>query len=92
MLIEIILVVTIKPYPPNNGNCYGDSYNANWSVPTDLENVLNDFITTQRAFNKIVEEKLKNLIDLLIKWRILLMILKFKKLEPLIFKTSLLNL
>ena len=26
-----------KPYPPNNGNSYGNSYNANRSVPTALK-------------------------------------------------------
>ena len=36
-------------------------------MPTDLEIVLKDFITTQRAFNKIVEEKLEKLDSLVSK-------------------------
>ena len=51
-----------KPYPPNNnygyGNSYGNSYNNNKSVSSDLETMLKEFINTQTAFNKTVEEKL----------------------------------
>ena len=48
-----------KPYPPNNGSgyYYGNFYNNNKSVPSDLEVMLKDFISTQTAFNKSVEEK-----------------------------------
>ena len=50
-----------KPYPSNSGNgyvnSYGNSYNNNKSVPSDLEVMLNDFISTQTAFNQSVEEK-----------------------------------
>ena len=50
-----------KPYPSNGGNgygnSYGSSYNNNKSVPSDLEVMLKDFISTQTAFNKTVEEK-----------------------------------
>ena len=70
-----------KPYPPNNGNSYGNSYvnsdNRNKNVSSDVENVLKEFITSQKAFNKTVEEKLENWIDLSLKWKILLMMLKF---------------
>ncbi|KAK1647094.1 hypothetical protein QYE76_064899 [Lolium multiflorum] len=47
-----------RPYPSNNGNGYGNSYNNNKSVPSGLEVMLKEFISTQTAFNKIVEEKL----------------------------------
>ncbi|KAK1632017.1 hypothetical protein QYE76_006332 [Lolium multiflorum] len=51
-----------RPYPPNNGNgngnSYGNSYNKNKSVPSGLEVMLKEFISTQTAFNKTVEEKL----------------------------------
>ena len=30
-------------------------------MPTDLQSVLTDFITTQKAFNKTIEEKLEKL-------------------------------
>ena len=52
-----------KPYPSNNGNpygnSYGNSYNSNRGVSSDLESMLKDFITSQKSFNKIVEEKLE---------------------------------
>ena len=60
-----------KPYPPNNdnqyGNSYGNSYNNNRGVSSDLESMLKDFITSQKSFNKIVEEKLEKLDNLILK-------------------------
>ncbi|KAK1666378.1 hypothetical protein QYE76_054537 [Lolium multiflorum] len=57
-----------RPYPSANGNgygnSYGNSYNNNRSVPSGLEAMLKEFISTQTAFNKSVEEKL-NKIDIL---------------------------
>ncbi|KAK1630781.1 hypothetical protein QYE76_005096 [Lolium multiflorum] len=57
-----------RPYPSANGNgygnSYGNSYNNNRSVPSGLEAMLKEFISTQTAFNKSVEEKLDN-IDIL---------------------------
>ncbi|KAK1677349.1 hypothetical protein QYE76_038197 [Lolium multiflorum] len=51
-----------RPYPYNNGNgygnSYGNSYNNNRSSPPGLEAMLKEFISTQTAFNKTVEEKL----------------------------------
>ncbi|KAK1696206.1 hypothetical protein QYE76_012903 [Lolium multiflorum] len=51
-----------RPYPSANGNgygnSYGNSYNNNRSVPSGLEAMLKEFISTQTAFNKSVEEKL----------------------------------
>ncbi|KAK1684942.1 hypothetical protein QYE76_045790 [Lolium multiflorum] len=51
-----------RPYPSANGNgygnSYGNSYNNNRSVPSGLESMLKEFISTQTAFNKSVEEKL----------------------------------
>ena len=46
-----------KRYPQNNGSGYGNSYNNSRSVPSDLEVMLKEFINTQTAFNKSVEEK-----------------------------------
>jgi hypothetical protein len=43
-----------RPYPSNNGNGYGNSYNNNRSAPSDLEVMLKDFISKQTAFNKFV--------------------------------------
>ena len=51
-----------RPYPYNNsngyGNSYGNSYNNNRSSSPGLEAMLKEFISTQTAFNKSVEEKL----------------------------------
>jgi len=51
-----------RPYPSANGNgygnSYGNSYNNDKSVPSGLEVMLKEFISTQTAFNKSVEEKL----------------------------------
>ena len=49
-----------RPYPANKGysNSYGNTYNSNRSVPSELEVMLKEFISTQTAFNKTVEEKL----------------------------------
>ena len=67
------------PYPANNGysNSYGNSYNSNMSVPSELEVMLKDFISTQTAFNKSVEEKLCKLTFLLLKLIVLLLMLIF---------------
>ncbi|KAK1628023.1 hypothetical protein QYE76_002338 [Lolium multiflorum] len=50
-----------RPYPSNNGSGYGNSYNNNKSVPSGLEVMLKEFISTQTAFNKTVEEKLSKI-------------------------------
>src|SRR4051812_48129396 len=47
-----------RPYPPNNGNSYGRSYNNARSDPSELEVTLKDFISKQTTFNKTIEEKL----------------------------------
>src|SRR5215218_1304380 len=47
-----------RPYPSNNGSGYGNSYNNNKSVPSGLEVMLKEFISTQTASNKTVEERL----------------------------------
>ena len=53
-----------KPYPSNNGNAYGNSYNSNKIVPSQLEVMLKDFIGSQKAFNKTVEEKFEKIDNL----------------------------
>src|SRR3954471_15188539 len=52
-----------RPFPSNsygNNNAYPSTKNST----TELETMLRDFITTQKAFNKSVEEKLHKLDDL----------------------------
>ena len=60
-----------RPYPPNNGNSYGNSYGNAYNNPksstSDLENMLKDFISSQKVFNKTVEEKLEKLDNLVLK-------------------------
>jgi hypothetical protein len=46
-----------RPYPSTNVNGYGNFSNNNRSAPSNLEVMLKDFISTQTAFNKFVEEK-----------------------------------
>src|SRR3954466_15557227 len=49
-----------RPYPSNNGNIYGNSYNNTRSAPSEIEVMLKDFISKQTTFNKTVEENLLN--------------------------------
>src|SRR3954471_22301176 len=50
-----------RPYPSNNsnayGNAYGNSYSNNRGAPSELDIMLEVFISKQTAFNKSVEEK-----------------------------------
>src|SRR3954471_15344937 len=49
-----------RPFPSNNyGN--NDTYPSTKNSTSELETLLKDFITTQKAFNKSVEEKLDKL-------------------------------
>src|SRR3954464_11856759 len=52
-----------RPFPSNNyGN--NNTYPCNKNSTSELESMLKEFITTQKAFNKSVEEKLDKLINL----------------------------
>src|SRR3954469_21003186 len=55
-----------RPFPSNNyGN--NNTYPSSKNSTSELESMLKDFITTQKAFNKIVEEKLDKLDSLSLK-------------------------
>src|SRR3954470_17695351 len=55
-----------RPFPSNNyGN--NNTYASTKNSTSELESMLKDFITTQKAFNKSVEEKLDNLDSLSLK-------------------------
>ena len=60
-----------RPYPNNNGNSYGNSYGNAYNNPksstSDLENMLKEFITSQKDFNKTVDERLTKLDNLVLK-------------------------
>src|SRR3954462_6001372 len=48
-----------RPFPSNN--CGNNTYPSTKNSTLELETILKDFITTQKAFNKSVEEKLDKL-------------------------------
>src|ERR1041385_3925257 len=54
-----------RPFPSNYGN--NNTYPSNKNPTSELENMLRDFITTQKAFNKNVEDKLAKLDNLSLK-------------------------
>src|SRR4051794_4577973 len=55
-----------RPFPSNNyGN--NNTYDSTKNSTSELESMLKDFITTQKAFNKRVEEKLDKLYSLSLK-------------------------
>ena len=60
-----------RPFPSNNNNSYGNSfgnaYTNTKSSTSELESMLKEFITSQKAFNKNVEEKLEKLDSLSLK-------------------------
>src|SRR3954467_11374839 len=54
-----------RPFPSNYGN--NNTYPSNKNPSSELENMLRNFISTQKAFNKNVEEKLAKLDNLSLK-------------------------
>ena len=50
-----------RPFPSNK-NSYSNPYNSNRTPNFEHENMHKDFITSQKSFNKNVEEKLDNLL------------------------------
>ena len=52
-----------RPFPSNNsyGNSYNNTYPSTKSSTFELESMLKEFITSQKAFNKNIEEKLGSL-------------------------------
>ena len=57
-----------RPFPSNSSNNYGNSYNNSYGnynkIPSDLENNIKEFISSQKNFNALVEEKLLKIDDL----------------------------
>src|SRR3954462_5561881 len=51
-----------RPFPSNYGN--NNTYPSNKNPSSELESMLREFITTQKAFNKNVEEKLAKIDNL----------------------------
>ena len=57
-----------RPFPSNSSNSYGNSdnnYYGNYNkIPTNLDNNIKEFISSQKVFNAMVEEKLLKIDDL----------------------------
>ena len=57
-----------RPYPSNPTNNYGNSYNNSYGnynkMPSDFESNIKEFITSQKNFNAMIEEKLLKIDDL----------------------------
>ena len=51
-----------RPFPSNSSNNYGSSYNNSYGnynkMPSDFENSVKEFISSQKNFNALIEEKL----------------------------------
>jgi hypothetical protein len=57
-----------RPFPSNSSNNYGNSYNNSYGnynkMPSDFENSVKEFMSSQKNFNSLVEEKLLKMDDL----------------------------
>ena len=57
-----------RPYPSNPSNNYGNSYNNSYGnynkMPSDFEFNIKEFISFQKNFNAMIEEKLLKIDDL----------------------------
>src|SRR3954466_15121591 len=51
-----------RPFPSNSSNNYGNSYNNSYGnynkMPSDFESNMKEFISSQKNFNALIEEKL----------------------------------
>ena len=60
-----------RPYPNSSGNSYQSSYGNAYINPksstSDIENMLKKFISSQKDFNKTVDERLAKLDNLVLK-------------------------
>ena len=57
-----------RPFPSNSSNNYGNSYNNSYgnynNMPFDFESNIKEFISSQKNFNAMIEEKLLKIDDL----------------------------
>src|SRR3989337_1719840 len=57
-----------RPFPSNSSNNYGNSYNNSYGnfnkLPSDFENSVKEFMSSQKNFNALVEENLVKIDDL----------------------------
>ena len=57
-----------RPFPSNSSNNYGNSYNNSYGnynkMPSDFEYNIKEFISSQKNFNAMIEEKLLKIDDL----------------------------
>ena len=57
-----------RPYPSNSSNNYGNSYNNSYGnfnkMPSDFENSVKEFMSSQKNFNALIEENFLKIDDL----------------------------
>ena len=57
-----------RPFPSNSSNNYGNSYNNSYgnlnNMPSDFENSVKEFMSLQKNFNALIEEKFLKIDDL----------------------------
>ena len=61
-----------RPFPSNSSNNYGNSYDNSYGnynkIPSDFESNIKEFISLQKSFNALIEEKLSKIDELLGTW------------------------
>ena len=57
-----------RPFPSDSSNNYGNSYNNSYGnynkMPSDHESNIKEFISSQKSFNALIEEKLSKIDEL----------------------------
>ena len=57
-----------RPYPSNSSNNYGNYYNNSYGnynkTPSDFECIIKEFISSQKSYNALIEEKLLKIDEL----------------------------
>ena len=57
-----------RPFPSNSSNNYGNSYNNSYGnynkMPSNFESNIKEFISLQKSFNALIEEKLLKIDEL----------------------------
>ena len=61
-----------RPFPSNSSNNYGNSYNNSYGnynkMPSDSESSIKEFISSQKSFHALIEEKLSKIDELVRTW------------------------
>ena len=66
--ILLLEIFNPRPYPSNSSNNYGNSCNNSYGnfnkMPSDFENSVKEFMSSQKNFNALIEEKMLKIDDL----------------------------